>query len=168
MERHRLFFALTPDEGVRRQILEVAAALPDAGGRATRPEKIHLTLAFLGDADPGGARAAGARAAADTAAFDFELDEVDGFHGGIRILRARAEAFAPLVFALLRELRRAGVPSRGQAREFIPHVTLWRRDNLRLARAPITPIPWPARELCLYDSHLDTGEHERIGSWPLC
>jgi 2'-5' RNA ligase len=168
MDRHRLFFALTPDEGVRRQILEVAAALPDAGGRRTRADKFHLTLAFLGDADPEAARTAGMRAAADTAAFDFQLDEVDGFHGGIRILRAPSEAFAPLVSALARKLRKAGVSSRDESRQFVPHVTLQRRDTLRLARAPITPIHWLARELCLYDSHLDTGEHERLASWPLC
>jgi 2'-5' RNA ligase len=69
---------------------------------------------------------------------------------------------------LARELRRAGVRSPDELREFIPHVTLQRRDRLRLARAPITPIHWPARELCLYDSHLDTGEHERLAAWSLC
>ena len=168
MHRHRLFFALTPDETTRQRIVEVARGLPGAGGRPTRPDQLHITLAFLGDADPGAARSAGERAAADTAAFDFELDEVDAFPGGIRILRAPADAFAPLVSALARELRQAGLRSREPAREFTPHATLRRRDQMPPARAPITPIHWPARELCLYDSHLDTGEHERLAAWPLC
>jgi 2'-5' RNA ligase len=45
--RHRLFFALVPDAGVRRQVAEIQARL-DVGGRAVSPSNLHVTLAFLG------------------------------------------------------------------------------------------------------------------------
>ena len=47
MTRHRLFFALVPSEGVRRQVAEIQSRL-DVGGRAVNPSNLHVTLAFLG------------------------------------------------------------------------------------------------------------------------
>ena len=46
----RLFFALWPPAPVARSLANQADALAErSGGRATRRETIHLTLAFLGD-----------------------------------------------------------------------------------------------------------------------
>ena len=45
--RHRLFFALVPPAGVRRQAQRVQRAL-DSGGRPVKPDNLHVTLAFLG------------------------------------------------------------------------------------------------------------------------
>ena len=44
---HRLFFALWPDEDVRRQAAALQQQL-DVKGRAARPAQFHVTLAFLG------------------------------------------------------------------------------------------------------------------------
>ena len=49
----RLFFALWPSPEAARALGEWARAVRrESGGRATRDETIHLTLAFLGEADP--------------------------------------------------------------------------------------------------------------------
>ena len=44
---HRLFFALAPGGGVRRQIEQVQSHL-QVTGRAANPRQFHATLAFLG------------------------------------------------------------------------------------------------------------------------
>jgi 2'-5' RNA ligase len=44
---HRLFFALWPDDAVRRQATALQQQL-DVQGRAARPAQFHVTLAFLG------------------------------------------------------------------------------------------------------------------------
>ena len=55
----RLFFALCPPASGARALAQWAADVQrGAGGRATREETIHLTLAFLGEADPDRALAA--------------------------------------------------------------------------------------------------------------
>lgn len=164
---HRLFFALSPDADLVARIVALGEGLPEAGGRRTRPDKLHLTLVFLGDADPELARRAGARVAARVAAFDFALEQSDSFHGGTWILRASSAPFDALQAALAFELQAHGVPVHDESRAFIPHVTLRRRAANRLPRQPIVPIEWKARALCLYDSHLDSGEYERLGQWPL-
>ena len=164
---HRLFFALSPGAAMRARIHAAANALPMGDGRRTAAEKLHLTLAFLGDASPAPAIEAGARAAASSVAFDFALDEIDSFPGGTWILRAPAEPFAPLVSALLRELHANGLRAHDEARAFIPHVTVRRRASTRLARTPIEAVAWPARQLRLYDSDLSSGAYQLLGEWPL-
>src|SRR4051812_48300075 len=48
----RLFFALSPDEGVRDNLYRVAeAAQASSGGRLMRRENLHQTLVFIGSLD---------------------------------------------------------------------------------------------------------------------
>ena len=167
MPAHRLFFALTPSPDLRARIEALAAGLPPARGRAIRPDKMHLTLAFLGDAEPARACIAGERTANATRAFDFVLDETDSFHGGTWVLRAPPSDFAPLLGALRRELQANGLRASDENRPFVPHLTLRRRADAPLPRAAIVPIQWNAHGLCLYDSDLATGVYTRLGEWPL-
>lgn len=44
---HRLFFALVPDDNVRRQIEQVQRSLA-LSGRVAKPAQFHATLSFLG------------------------------------------------------------------------------------------------------------------------
>ena len=46
-QRHRLFFSLEPDRGVRQELEQVQQSL-GVSGRAARPAQFHATLAFLG------------------------------------------------------------------------------------------------------------------------
>ena len=50
--RQRLFFALWPDNGVRRELAALAKTNVGARARLVVPENIHLTLQFLGSIDP--------------------------------------------------------------------------------------------------------------------
>lgn len=50
---HRLFFALWPDELVKRQLATLSKELDASrSGRWTRPDNLHLTLQFLGSVPP--------------------------------------------------------------------------------------------------------------------
>ena len=46
-KKHRLFFALVPDDAVRRRVQELQRQLAGSG-RAVTPANLHVTLAFLG------------------------------------------------------------------------------------------------------------------------
>ena len=50
-ETRRLFFALWPDEATRERMAALLKALRGARGRAVKAEKLHVTLAFIGNAD---------------------------------------------------------------------------------------------------------------------
>ena len=55
----RLFFAAWPDAVAAAELARVAEALAGlAQGKPVPPEKIHLTLAFLGEIDAGAQRSA--------------------------------------------------------------------------------------------------------------
>ena len=74
----RLFFALWPDSRTRAAIAALAGQVAaQTGGRATAPDNVHLTLAFLGaqPRDSVAALAAAATAAAlDASSFVLTLD----------------------------------------------------------------------------------------------
>jgi 2'-5' RNA ligase len=141
----RLFFALWPDDLVRARLEAWSRELHAAcGGRPTRPENLHVTLAFLGsveDARVGEIE----RTAAEVppCAATLVLDR-PGYWKHNRIVWAGASAVPRALDALVADLRSAlarseiGVDSKG----FVSHVTL-----LRDAREPggmpaLEPIEW--------------------------
>lgn len=141
----RLFFALWPDEGVRAQLGRWSRELHAVcGGRPTRAENLHLTLAFLGSVEE--ARVAEVERAADAVAplsVSLLLDE-PGYWKHNRIAWAGASVVPRELEAFVAELRGALVRSRTafDSKGFVSHVTL-----LRDAREPRTvpqlaPIEW--------------------------
>ena len=69
----RMFFASWPPAGVAEALARWAqAARRDCGGRVTRADRIHLTLAFLGEVDPEEARATAAAVRLPACAFSIE------------------------------------------------------------------------------------------------
>jgi 2'-5' RNA ligase len=140
----RLFFASWPPPEVARALARWAQrAQESCGGRATREDLIHLTLAFLGDAEPEPALALarGVRAAP----VSFVLTEAR-YWARRRIVWVGPEKCPARLAALARDL--------GEPREFAAHVTL-----LRKARAPnrlpdLPPLEWPVTEFALVNSRL--------------
>ena len=171
-ERARVFFALWPDTDVRDALAEVARECGvECGGRPTPPEKIHLTLFFVGDVGceviPRLQVIAGTLAAAP---FRLALTHL-GLWRHNRIVWAGAEstppALAMLVSDLTRGLAAAGV--RAEDRPYVPHITLVRNARTAPRRTRIAPIAWRAREFVLVESVAAGGgaRYEVVARWPL-
>ena len=168
----RLFFALWPDEAARAAIASLAREVAHAdGGRATAPDKIHLTLAFLGDQPA--ARVPALQRLADgieAAAFMLELDEIGCFpRTGIAWLGSRS---VPSGLAALHQQLRAALRSDGfpvEERSYAPHLTLARRSRSTLRRLLSQPIAWPVRSFALVASDLAAGgsAYRTIAEWRL-
>lgn len=151
MGARRLFYALWPDEPVLDGLAAVQQRHRDAGRPVPR-DRLHLTVLFLGEADPRIAAAAGAAAAAWGGPLRLELDTL-GYFAKSRVVWAGATACPePLIAlhrALYRELRRCGVRV-GRSR-LVPHVTLFRKA--RPVRGAITEVPeWRVDRITLVSS----------------
>lgn len=188
-ETARVFFALWPDEGVRKALVRAAGILHARhGGRPTRPDSIHLTLLFVGQVDA--ARIPDLLALARSIRidrFDVDFDRAECWrHNHIGCLEASAppEHLGALVKALEQGLQALGVAF--DQRPYKPHVTLLRKADCRGAievvkgdgigdgqREKKNPAPgvihWPARDFVLVKSKLrpDGARYEELGRWPL-
>ena len=170
MNALRLFFALWPDAEAARALEALALALADvAHGKAVPREKIHMTLAFLGEVAPerlADAVAAGADARA--ARFALELDEVGSFRrAGVGWAGCSAP---PVELGVLQARLAAALAARGFAleeRAFAAHVTLARRIAKRVPRAPTEAIAWRVDAMTLVRSETGSGRYVVMESWPL-
>jgi len=171
----RLFFALWPDEAVRRAIGNLVVNLPiPRGGRAIRPERFHVTVVFLGEFAPlSDSMLAAVQAAGDSVralCFDLALDHVDSFARsrvgwlGPRIVPAELMA---LHDALDGALRSAGVPLTSST-SFVPHITIQRNVRTAVPAMELPPIQWKVRDFVLVTSVPGSPEPYRIiRKWPL-
>jgi len=141
----RLFFASWPPAELARALSRWAReAQRGCGGRVTQEDLIHLTLAFLGDADPGAAIAT-ARAA-HVAATSFRV-EIAHYWKHNRIVWVGPQDVPRPLATLARAL--------GEAREFAAHVTLIRKVRGPGSLPPLPPLEWPVREFALMNSRLE-------------
>ena len=171
--RARMFFALWPGEDLRQALAATAGHIPPgdaARSYRVKPERYHLTLAFLGLLEPSQVEAA-QRAAAEVRArpFRLRLDQVGHFEGpnvvwiGPQVLPAE---LAQLKAELDRELLRFGLPVAGGP--FIPHISCLR--GVREAPDAQAPdIEWQVGEFVLVKSVLKPGasQYKVVGKWTL-
>ena len=148
----RLFFALWPPPATARALADWAKGVARvAGGKPVAAENIHLTLAFLGDADPEEAIAAAKEVRCG--AFDLPI-EVSEYWARNQILWAGPQRTpAPLerlVTTLQLELFRAEFIL--ERRPFAAHVTLLRKARTPLALPELPSVQWPATEFVLVKS----------------
>ena len=148
----RLFFALWPPRETARALADWAQAVQGAsGGRATREETIHLTLAFLGEADP--ARAASAARRVRGRAFELPIDRARYWRHnkivwvGPEVMPAELERLAG---ELQRELRGDGFVL--EDRPFAAHISLVRKASSPGALPALPQVKWPAAEFVLVRS----------------
>ena len=148
----RLFFALWPPPAAAHALATWAQAVHrDTGGRVTAEESIHLTLAFLGDADP--AKAAAAARRVKGRAFVLPLD-TSKYWKHNQIVWAGPNAMPPPLSDLATQLHRA-LSDHGfilEKRPFAAHITLLRKTSPPTALPPLPPIHWPAPEFVLVRS----------------
>jgi type IV pilus assembly protein PilA len=144
----RLFFALWPPAETARSLYAWAGRV--AGGRRTAEANIHLTLAFLGEADE--AKAAGAARRVKGEAHDLPIEQARQVRDMVWV--GPRETPAPLL-ELFKKLEFALYTNDFvlERRPFAAHVTLIRKA--RAARLPPLPkVEWPVREFALVRSKL--------------
>ncbi|WP_301277565.1 RNA 2',3'-cyclic phosphodiesterase [Dechloromonas sp.] len=161
----RLFFALWPTAEVVAALNPAAIQHAEAlGGKATRPETLHLTLLFLGnfrvDRIPYLIEAA---RTVRFSRFSLRLDCLGAWSHN-RLLWAGCQQTPPALHALVADLQRAlvvgGLFVASAPRDFVPHLTLVRK----LARLPAAdelraiwpPLAWPVSEFVLLQSPRDS------------
>ena len=157
----RLFFALWPPRETAEALARWAGGLE---GRATPVEKIHLTLAFLGGADPAAAISVARRVRA--APFELPLDSAKYVRRNEMVWagpREMPEGLKALVEALHFQLYRAEFIL--ERRPFAAHVTLLRKARAPAAIEPLPEVKWPVREFALVRSA--RGAYEDVERFPL-
>jgi 2'-5' RNA ligase len=144
----RLFFAAWPPPETAAALADWARALD---GRRVPAEKIHLTLAFLGAAQPDKAAAAARRVQGRAHALPIEVAKY-WKHNQIVWAgpRETPPALAALADALHFELYRAEFIL--ERRPFAAHVTLVRKARRPASLPPLPAVDWPIRELALVNS----------------
>lgn len=169
-DEHRLFFALWPDEATRSAISRATrAAVRDSGGRPIAKERLHLTVAFLGELTSAGLEVArGVPPIRGGGPFELTLDAL-GVWPESKILWLAPSAVPPplgeLEAALWGRLMERGF--RAEERVYRPHVTLARRA--RPVEARVEPVRWAVTDLALVESFAEgRGVHyEVLERWPL-
>ena len=153
----RTFFALWPDEEVRRALAErTAATARMCAGRAPRADLLHLTLVFLGATPP--ERIAALRDTMDTlhvAPFTMTLDRCGWFHhSGIAWMGAQSPppALLDLQDGLARGAARVGFSL--DVRPWVPHLTLARDARRAPPAGAIAPVVWRVDSFVLVASDL--------------
>ena len=156
----RLFFALLPDEAVRKQLRQFQKDLGQAGGRPVPEENLHLTLLFLGNVEADKVNAVcGIAAGIEGESFDLTLDTLGGFRqNNARVLWLGPSEPPPelglLHQSLRRQVRKIGL--RVGKGTYRPHITLVRKADPRekLPEDPVPGIRWTACRYALIASEL--------------
>ncbi len=148
----RLFFALWPPREAARALADWASAID---GRAVPADKIHLTLAFLGEAGPD--KAIAAARAVEAPAHRLPIETAKYWKHN-RIVWAGPQKTPPelttLVEALHFQLFRAEYTL--ERRPFAAHVTLVRNARPPQRLPPLPAVDWPVSEFCLVRSSIDS------------
>ncbi len=175
----RLFVALEPPDPVRRRLAAAQGELRRAAGRHAEevrwvaPDRLHLTLQFLGAVPEErleAVRAAVAGVAAGSRPLRLTVRGAGGFPSARRPravwggVGGDLDGLRALVLALGLALGPLGFPAGG--RDFAPHFTFGRSRGGRgapglggaiAASAGAEPVAWRADELVLFRSHSAPG-----------
>lgn len=167
----RLFFALWPPAPVRAALAAGQRALGLPPARLTPPERLHMTLAFLGPV-PSERRAAARAVAASCAppGFEMTIDRVGHWRRrGLVWLAPSAPpaALNGLAGALAMALADAGFAL--EARAFHPHVTVARGVTPAGALNIAAPLTWAVPDFVLVASRDSARgvDYEVLERWSL-
>ena len=148
----RLFFALWPPAKTAHALAQWTHEVSrDTGGSPTASDKIHLTLAFLGEGDSAKAHSAAARVEGRRHALPLEHAH---YWKHNRIVWVGPQVMPVPLAALVAQLHGA-LKERGfvlEDRPFAAHVTLLRKAPPPSALPPLAPLDWPVNEFLLVRS----------------
>lgn len=152
---HKLFFALWPDEDVRQALLRLQQPVH---GRLIPPEKLHLTMAFLGQ-QPAEALPVLLDILHATHVPPLQLTvDCYGYFKRPQIAWAGMSAVPAGLLAaqgeLMARLEAAGFSAATHG-EFKPHITLAREAKEAPADFSGVPVAWDVRGLALVESMPD-------------
>jgi len=173
----RLFFALWPPTEVAEQLCAIArSAAKRFGGKPTRQETIHLTLAFMGDVpEEQLPRLIQGAQTLRAAPFELGLDGL-GYWQHNHLLWVGSSSTCMALVELNEKLQMALIESgfalAGRERIFTPHITLIRKlpeTDVPLPLPAIDTINWPCSGFSLVRSQLsDAGSsYQNISSFSL-
>jgi len=152
---------------VAARLVAQADALKLAGRRISG-ERLHLTLAFLGAVNADVMQQLCASAADIRApAFTLRLDQVGYFaRPGIAWF---GPSHVPTALTQLSSAVAALAPEHSRHLSFQAHVSIARAVPRPSLQARITPIDWPVREFCLFESGHGgrAGAYRCVGCWSL-
>lgn len=168
----RVFFALWPDEALRKCLHLASGVLHQAhGGRRMKPDTVHLTLLFIGSlARERLPELQAAASAIQAPKFDVLFDQADCWrHNRIAFLTASQAPYGllDLVNALETQTAHAGITF--DRRPYKPHITLVRNADCTKTKPALEPIEWAAREFVLVESSLNSNgaSYQQLARWPL-
>lgn len=168
----RLFFALWPEAPLQRQFYQAGEQLHHlCGGRRTRRENLHMTVAFLGAVDAAQLKRVQAIAASiQVSAFALVFTRLGWWRSNHVAWAATEETPRPLL-DLVRQLQLAlaGEGFKFDERRFLPHVTLLRKARCGQAIVQSHPMLWVVNEFALVRSTLrpDGPHYSIVDRWPL-
>lgn len=170
-DRRRLFFALWPDEAVRLAILHATRKLArQSGGRPITPDKVHVTLVFLGGI---AARRVGEieRIASEVAGrpFEVEFDRLEYWQRA-RVLCLVPSNTPPALVELVKDLnsRLEAAGFEIERRPFRAHLTVARKVA-RPVDCACPRLVYPACDFVLVESRTVSAgsQYQVVGRWPL-
>jgi 2'-5' RNA ligase len=168
-EPHRVFFALWPDDATRAAISRATRdAVRLSGGRPIAKERLHVTIAFLGELTAAGLEVARGVPPIAVGPFELTFDAV-GVWPESKILwlapSTMPDALAELEARLWTALVERGF--RAEERVYRPHVTLARRA--RAVELAVEPVNFAVRDLALVESFPDgrNVHYEVLERWAL-
>jgi len=158
----KLFFALWPDAPTRNALVRLQAPV---AGRHTPRDKLHLTMAFLGqqpvDALP---VLLDILSAVPVPPMRLTVD-CYGYFTKPRIawagMQSPPDALLAMQADLMARLEAAGFPAATHG-AFKPHITLAREARSAPPDAPPETVVWDVRELALVESDTATGQYRPI------
>lgn len=167
----RLFFALWPDEAVRRQCEDLMWRLLKAGDKPVNPGNIHVTLVFLGAVDDV-LESAMVRAVAEIKKLEpvaIHFDELSFWRKpGIICLTSSNPGDKAMILAEHLSAMVSSLDHPIDERAYRPHVTLIRKAK-QSVQTEFEPVIWHSNAFCLVESSSAPGgvDYRVIRQWPL-
>ncbi len=148
----RLFFALWPDQSIRKRCISVMEQLK-IYGRPVDPNNLHVTLLFLGATDPEQEQVL-SKAASKTSLTPITLvfDQISYWKKpAICCLSSREVDRAAILLAEQLRDTAVAIGMEVDLRLFKPHITLLRKSR-SIPVLTIRPIVWQTNRFCLVES----------------